>query len=56
MNDQKCFIGIDMSKRSFEVAVVSNADLRILRKKYKATHEDRQEFIPSLRKDDHCTD
>jgi len=52
MNDQKCFIGIDMSKRSFEVAVVSNADPRILRKKYKATHEDRQEFISSLRKDD----
>jgi len=52
MNDQKRFIGIDMSKRSFEVAVVNNADPQILRKKYKATHEDRQEFISSLRKDD----
>jgi hypothetical protein len=39
-------------KRSFEVAIVSNADPQILRKKYKATHEDRQEFISSLRKDD----
>ena len=52
MNDQKRFIGIDMSKRSFEVAVVNNIDPRILRKKYKATHEYRQEFISSLRKDD----
>jgi hypothetical protein len=32
MNDQKRFIGIDMSKRSFEVAIVNNADPRILRK------------------------
>ncbi len=30
MNDQKRFIGIDMSKRSFEVANVSNADPQIL--------------------------
>ena len=52
MTDQKRFIGIDMSKRSFEVAVVSNDDPKILRKKYKTTHEDRQEFISSLRKDD----
>jgi hypothetical protein len=52
MNDQKRFIGIDMSKRSFKIAVVSNADPRILRKKYKVTHEGRQEFIYSLRKDD----
>ncbi len=52
MNDQKRFIGIDMSKRSFEVAGVNNADPLILRKKYKATHEDRLEFIYSLRKDD----
>jgi transposase len=52
MNDQKRFIGIDISKRSFEVAIVNNADPKILRKKYKATHEDRQEFISSLRKDD----
>jgi len=52
MNDQKRFIGIDMSKRSFEVAGVSNADPKIVRKKYKATHEGRQEFISSLRKDD----
>ena len=50
MNDQKRFIGIDMSKRSFEVAIVNNADPRILRKKYKSTNENRQEFIPSLRK------
>ena len=50
MNDQKRFIGIDMSKRSFEVAVVSNADPRILRKKYKTTHEDWQEFISSKEK------
>jgi transposase len=52
MTDQKRFIGIDMSKRSFEVAVVNNADPQIRRKKYKATHEDRQEFISSLKKDD----
>jgi transposase len=52
MDDQKRFIGIDMSKRSFEVAIVSNADPRVLRKKYKATHEGRQEFISSLRKND----
>jgi len=31
---------------------VNNADPQTLRKKYKATHEDRQEFISSLRKDD----
>ena len=52
MTDQRRFIGIDMSKRSFEVAIVNNADPQILRKKYKATHEGRQEFISSLTKDD----
>jgi len=34
MTDQKRFIGIDMSKKSFEVVVVNNADPQILRKKY----------------------
>jgi transposase len=52
VTDQKRFIGIDMSKRSFEVAIVSNDDPQILRKKYKTTQEDRQEFVFSLRKDD----
>ena len=52
MTVQKRFIGIDMSKRSFEVAIVNNADSKILRKKYKATHKGRQVFISSLRKDD----
>ena len=45
MNDQKRFISIDMSKRSFEVAVVNNADPQILRKKFKATHKDHLSFI-----------
>jgi transposase len=52
MNDQKRFIGIDMSKKSFEIASVNDANPRILRRKYKATQEDRQEFVSSLRKED----
>ncbi|MBA7687330.1 hypothetical protein ES703_95791 [subsurface metagenome] len=52
MAEQKRFIGVDLSKRSFEVAMVSNSTSWIIRKKYKATTEGRQEFVVSLRKDD----
>jgi hypothetical protein len=34
MNDQKFFIGYDMSKRSFEVVIVSDNDPRCFKKVY----------------------
>ncbi len=52
MAEQKRFIGVDLSKRSFEVAMVNDNTSQITRKKYKATTEGRQEFVASLREDD----
>lgn len=52
MGDQKRYVGIDMSKRSFEIVIVNESTSQTIRKKYKATHEDRQEFISSLKAND----
>lgn len=52
MNDQKYYIGVDMSKRSFEVAIVQDESSTIYRKKYKASPEGKQAFISSLCKED----
>jgi len=52
MTDQKRYIGVDMSKRSFEVAIVRDKSSPLARKKYKASPEGKQAFITSLCKED----
>ncbi|MFW6139568.1 MAG: IS110 family transposase, partial [Spirochaetota bacterium] len=52
MTNQKRYVGIDMSKRSFEVAIVQDESSTISRKKYTASPEGKQAFISSLCKED----